>query len=50
MNRIPFQVTSLKCGDRVIVSLDEIEDWIYLENGETVGGFSVKVIREMMKS
>ena len=37
-------VESLKYGDRHRVAADEINDWMILEGGEMVGGFTAKVL------
>lgn len=48
LDKTPLEVTGLHCGDTVTIALGDIEDWLYLENDVPVGGFSVKVLREIM--
>lgn len=40
----PVWATDLKLGDEVRKKVSEISDWMYIEDGEMVGGFSVKVL------
>ena len=40
----PAQVTYLKSGDKVTVPLAELNDWMFLRDGEMVGGFSVDLL------
>ena len=44
LNNNPQQVTTVRCGDRVRVPMDEVEDWMIAGDGETIGGFSVNVL------
>jgi uncharacterized protein YegJ (DUF2314 family) len=39
----PVDVPGLKLGSPVEVDKDKIQDWIYLRNGDMVGGFTAKV-------
>jgi uncharacterized protein YegJ (DUF2314 family) len=41
----PSMVKSLKLDDVVDLSIDEIEDWIYMRGMEQVGGFQANVLR-----
>lgn len=40
----PGIVTSLSEGDLITRSLDDIEDWLYMDGHNMVGGFSVRVL------
>ncbi|WP_425615664.1 DUF2314 domain-containing protein [Anatilimnocola sp. NA78] len=42
----PARVPNLKLGDRVRFEISQLNDWIYLLEGEMIGGFTVKVISE----
>lgn len=46
----PAQLAHLKLGDMVTVPLGDIEDWLYVDGKEMVGGFSVKVMQEIMEA
>lgn len=35
-------------GDRIEVDRSEVEDWMYVEAGKLVGGFSLRAIRERL--
>jgi len=40
----PSDLPGLRLGSRVEVPLDDIEDWSYLRDGKTIGGFSIAVL------
>ncbi len=40
----PGVVTNIREGDMVTRTLDELEDWLYMNEGQMVGGFSVRAI------
>jgi uncharacterized protein YegJ (DUF2314 family) len=44
----PVNVPSIKFGDPVTVASSEISDWMYLEDGKIVGGYTMRVIRQRM--
>jgi uncharacterized protein YegJ (DUF2314 family) len=46
----PLNVQGVKLGDIRRVAGSEIWDWLYMEGGEMVGGFSVAVVREIQSS
>lgn len=46
----PLNIHGVKPGDMRRVSGSEIWDWMYLEGGEMVGGFSVAVLRDIQSS
>jgi uncharacterized protein YegJ (DUF2314 family) len=41
----PNKLTSAKEGDVFALSLDQIEDWMYVLDGRVYGGFTIQVIR-----
>ncbi len=45
----PIDLPGLKLGDRVRLRADELNDWIYFENDEMHGGFSLKVIQQIQE-
>lgn len=45
----PVWVKDLKLGDEVKMKVSELSDWMYLKDGEIVGGYTVKVLMEKQK-
>jgi uncharacterized protein YegJ (DUF2314 family) len=45
----PVWVKDLKIGDEVKMKISELSDWMYLKDGEIVGGYTVKVLMEKQK-
>ena len=45
----PIDLPGLKLGDRVRLGADELSDWIYFENEDMHGGFSLKVIKQIQE-
>jgi uncharacterized protein YegJ (DUF2314 family) len=46
----PRELTSVKEGDRVTLRLEEIEDWMYVLQGQVFGGFTIQVLRSRMST
>jgi uncharacterized protein YegJ (DUF2314 family) len=46
LNNEPEWVKSVKFGDVVSVPKDQISDWMYIDNGLLVGGYSVRLLRD----
>ena len=44
----PHQITTVKLGDRTEVAQDQISDWMYVDNGKLVGGYTLRVLRDAM--
>jgi len=44
----PFYITSMKKGDIVSFSADDITDWMYTSNGKIIGGLSIKHLLEQI--
>lgn len=40
----PVNLPGLRCGDKVTARVEDLNDWIYMKNGDMVGGFTVKVL------
>ena len=40
----PVKVTGVRMGERVSVNPNEISDWAYVDNGNLVGGFTIRVL------
>jgi uncharacterized protein YegJ (DUF2314 family) len=44
LNNRPVDVRAIKLGDAVTVAPDEISDWMYVDNGKLVGGYTIRVL------
>ena len=42
----PVDIEGVELGSEVTCKLSELSDWIYFENGEVIGGFTVKVLQK----
>jgi uncharacterized protein YegJ (DUF2314 family) len=40
----PVKITGVKMGGRVSVNPNEISDWAYVDNGNLVGGYTIRVL------
>lgn len=45
----PVWVKDLKLGDEVKMKVSQLSDWMYLKDGEIVGGYTVKVLMDKQK-
>ena len=48
LNNEPDQVTTVKLGDRLESPRDEILDWMYVDDGKLVGGYTLRALRNRM--
>ena len=44
LNNDPVDVTNIKIGDAVTLSPKEISDWMFVEDGKLVGGYTLRVL------
>ena len=44
----PVYVMNLKLGDHVTVSIDNVSDWMIIENNKLIGGYTLRVLRDKM--
>lgn len=44
----PDRLRNVQFGDEVDVAKEEISDWMYVDNGKLVGGYTLRVLRERM--
>jgi len=44
----PVDIANLKIGDEVSFPPAELTDWLYLEDGKIVGGYTIRVLRKRM--
>ncbi len=50
LENMPNELTGVKVGQEVVVPLSDLNDGLYARDGETVGGFTLKVIQEVGES
>jgi uncharacterized protein YegJ (DUF2314 family) len=48
INNEPDLVKNVKTGDPASVEASQISDWMFVDNGKLVGGYSVRLLRERM--
>ena len=48
INNTPEKVTTVKLGQSVTVESSEIADWMYIDNGTLVGGYTTRALRDSM--
>jgi uncharacterized protein YegJ (DUF2314 family) len=44
----PVRIKGLKLGARVSVKADDISDWAYVDNGNLVGGYTIRVLYKQL--
>ena len=44
----PLYVKDIKLGDSVIINNDDVSDWMIIDDGKLLGGFTIYVIRNSM--
>lgn len=45
----PIELTSIRCGDRVRVRVADLNDWLYTDGDQMVGGFTIEVLRRIQE-
>ena len=48
LNNEPRMVTSVTFGQPMTVSESEISDWMYVDNGKLIGGYTIRALRETL--
>jgi uncharacterized protein YegJ (DUF2314 family) len=43
-------VSNVKIGDQATVDPESISDWMFVDNGKLVGGYTVRVLRDAMSA
>ena len=46
INNEPDMVETVEIGDEVDVAKDEISDWMFVEDGKLMGGYTLRVLRD----
>lgn len=50
LNNDPQVVTNVRRGDRKTVKASDICDWLILENGQVVGGYTVRLLQQRQQA
>jgi uncharacterized protein YegJ (DUF2314 family) len=50
LNNDPEMVSNVKIGAKVSVESSKISDWMFVENGKLVGGYTLRVLRASMSA
>jgi uncharacterized protein YegJ (DUF2314 family) len=45
----PIELSSIRCGDRVRVQVEDLNDWLYTNGDEMIGGFTIEVLRRIQE-
>jgi len=45
----PIELTSLRCGDRVRVRVNDLNDWLFTDGEVMQGGFTIEVLRRIQE-
>ncbi|GHN01692.1 hypothetical protein WSM22_31810 [Cytophagales bacterium WSM2-2] len=48
IGNVPINVTNVKEGQKVGVPFENVSDWMILENGKLIGGYTIRAIRDTM--
>jgi uncharacterized protein YegJ (DUF2314 family) len=50
VDNLPQSVNTVRLGDVVEIDKEKITDWFYIDNDKLIGGLSIRVLRNRMKS
>jgi uncharacterized protein YegJ (DUF2314 family) len=45
---VPEKVDRLKLGDLIFIDKDSVSDWMYIQNGKLIGGYTIKVVYDAL--
>ena len=48
VGNLPESTKEVKVGDTVLIPKDKISDWMYIKNGNLVGGYTIRVLRDQL--
>jgi uncharacterized protein YegJ (DUF2314 family) len=48
INNEPLDVTTVQLGDQFQIAKNEISDWMYVDDGKLVGGYTLRALRDEM--
>jgi uncharacterized protein YegJ (DUF2314 family) len=46
----PLNVDSVRLGDRIVVDKERISDWMYVDRGRLIGGYTIRMLRAAMSA
>lgn len=44
----PYELTSVKAGETLVVGRESVSDWIIVDDGKLVGGYTMRVLRSRL--
>lgn len=44
----PYQIKKYVVGDEINIPVDQISDWMYVDDGKLVGGYTLRVVRDSL--
>jgi len=44
----PLNLRSVRLGDRIVVDRERIRDWMYVDRGRLVGGYTIRALRSAL--
>jgi len=44
----PLNLHSVRLGDRIVVDRERIRDWMYVDRGRLVGGYTIRALRSAL--
>jgi uncharacterized protein YegJ (DUF2314 family) len=50
VNNDPEMVSNVKIGAKVSIESSKISDWMFVENGKLVGGYTLRVLRDSLSA
>ena len=48
VNNAPERLTNVKIGDQASANQSEISDWMFVDDGKLVGGYTLRVLRDSL--
>jgi uncharacterized protein YegJ (DUF2314 family) len=50
INNEPLDITRVRLGDSIDVTPDQVSDWMVVDGGRLVGGYTIRVLRDRMST
>jgi len=44
----PYELTTVKAGDTVVVRREDVSDWVVVDDGRLIGGYTMRVLRSRL--
>ena len=48
INNVPVDVPEIEQGDNATVPVEDVSDWMFIEDGKLVGGYTIRVLRNRL--